>query len=249
MKPSLSLIGAVLVVVAASIGATADDALAPGTRLCLHPVHLPTVIPEDGERRPVIERQLEAALTAADFRVVGSEDVARVSKAVFEAGEGWVDPTTGLRVESLFQDYRARLARALREELGCEMRVSAGVVPVRAPFVNGIAQWDGRHEQMITTGRMVLQTLGGVSESGWVAALSLWLQVTDLEGHDVAFRSGGIETLVQLGVAVDRDLLPADVWLSDAMNLAAAIELALGPAGKDLREAGAPTGWRAERAP
>jgi hypothetical protein len=151
-----------------------------------------------------------------------------------------VDPATGERDVRRHRDYRERLARALGTELGCDARLHATVASLRARFANGTASWDGTKQQVSSTGRIVMNVLAGVSESGWVSALSLWLHVTDLEGNDLAFRSAGIETPVSLAVLEEQDLLPEDLWLTDPARLDAAIESALGPHGASLREHGTP---------
>ena len=94
----------------------------------------------------------------------------------------------------------------------------------------------------MSTGRVLL---GGLNERGWVAALSLWIRMTDLEGDEIAFRSGGIEPLVSLAVLRDKDRLPEDRWLRDSGRLDGAIRAALGPGGRRLRDAGTP--GRADR--
>jgi hypothetical protein len=153
---------------------------------------------------------------------------------------GFFDPATGEYDTGRRLAYRERLAGALRSELGCDARLHASVASLRARFTNGTASWDGTKQQVSSTGRIVLNVLAGVSESGWVSALSLWLHVTDLEGKNLAFRSAGIETPVSLAVMEDQDLLPEDRWLTDPARLDAAIESALGPNGASLRERGTP---------
>ena len=85
-----------------------------------------------------------------------------------------------------------------------------------------------------------MNALAGVQESGWVSAFSLWLQVTDLAGKNVAFRSAGIETPVTFAVVEDQDLVPEDRWLTDEVRFGDAIRSALGPLGEALRLHGRP---------
>ena len=69
---------------------------------------------------------------------------------------------------------------------------------------------------------------------------TLWLRVLDLEGEEIAFRSAGIETLINFAVVKDKDRLPPDRWLRDDAKIAAAIASALGPEGAFLRTDGSP---------
>ena len=212
--------------------------LAEGAKLCIHPLQAP--LPEGDERRSNLERRLGAALTAASFRLADPGAVRELEERIRMESGGFIDPATGERDVRRHRAYRERLASALGTELGCDAQLHASVVSLRANFVNGTASWDGASQRVSSTGRIVLNVLGGVTESGWVSALSLWLHVTDLQGDDLAFRSAGIETPVSLAVMEDQDLLPEDRWLTDEGRLDAAIESALGPLGASLREHGRP---------
>jgi len=226
----------VLVLAAALLAGAGHAArLAPGAKLCVHPLALPFRGGEDDPRRAAIEARLGAALAGASFQVVEPARVKAVAERELHAVGGIVDPATGWRLPERFQDYRARVGAALRRELGCDAQLFASIVPVHASFASGAAKWDGVTQQVSSTGRIVLQAIAGEVESGWVSAFSLWLHVVDLAGDDVAFRSAGVETLVHLAVFKEKDLLPEDQWLTDASRLDAAIASALGPGGAALR--------------
>jgi hypothetical protein len=212
--------------------------LAQGAKLCVHPVQAP--LPEEDERRSDLERRLGAPLAAASFRLAEPDAVRELEERIRRESGGFVDPATGERDARRYRAYQDRLASALGAELGCDAQLQVSVVSLRANFVNGTASWDGASQRVSSTGRIVLNALAGVTESGWVSALSLWLHVTDLEGNDLAFRSAGIETPVSFAVMEDQDLVPEDLWLTDGARLDAAIGSALGPLGASLRELGAP---------
>lgn len=233
--------------IACALGAILADvatagALEPGSRLCLYPVELPVAEKEGDERRSTIEKKLVKALVAASFTVADPQAVRDLAERVRKESGGFIDPVTGQRDEPRYRRYRAQLAGALRGEHHCDAQLVVRVVPVRAHFEAGTAKWDGVTDQVSSTGRVLLQTLGGFYESGWVGALSLWLHALDLEGNDLAFRSAGVETLVELALLRDQDLLPEDRWLMDTQKLDAAIQSALGIAGASLREQGTATG-------
>ena len=209
--------------------------LGQDARSCVYPVRLPFAPPAGDVRPAVIERKLLDALQHTSFRVVEPAQVKAVNDRVLNAVGGFVDPTTGVRDVERHHAYRERLASALGHELACDAQVFPSIVPVRATFNVGVASWDGASQQVSSTGRIVLNVLGGQNESGWVSAFSLWLRVLDLAGEDLAFRSGGIEVLVHLAVLHDKDLVPDDQWLTDGGRLDAAIAAALGPGGDALR--------------
>jgi hypothetical protein len=217
------------------MGHGAAAGLAPGAKLCMHPLTLPFRGGDSDPRRASIEQRLTAALVSASFQVVEPSRVKAVSQRELKAVGGVIDPAIGWRLPERYQAYRDRLGRALARELGCDVQLVTSVVLVRASFQNGTAKWDGASQQVSSTGRIVLNALGGTVESGWVSAFSLWLRVLDLAGNDLAFRSAGIEALVHFAVLEDKDLLPEDQWLTDGTKLDAAIASALGPGGGKLR--------------
>jgi hypothetical protein len=209
--------------------------LEPGARLCLYPVGVPLEEKAGEARRAAIERRLVAALEAAAFEVADPPAVRALRKRIFEEEGRLFDPATGERDRAAFERTLSKLALAFREELGCDAQLAANVAIVRAPFAGGTASWDGTSQQVASTGRVILGALGGVVESGWVNAFSLWLRVADFHDDSIAFRSAGIETPLQLAVVKDQDLVPQDLWLQDAGRIDAAIRSALGPGGSALR--------------
>jgi len=207
-----------------------------GAKLCLHPIRLPFDEGEEGERRTNFQRKLVEALNAVSLEVASPEAVDELVSRVRTESGGYFDPLTGSRDERRYLAYREQLARALSDELGCDGQLFASVVLLRARLDGTHAYWDGTSIQVVSTARGLLE--GGFS--GWVGALSLWLDVLDLEGHQVAFRSAGIETLVSLAVIREQDLLPRDRWLTDEARIDAAIASALGINGSGLRGRGRP---------
>jgi hypothetical protein len=228
------------------VAALADAAVAvplePGSKLCLLPMDLPFEDKAGDERRAKLEQRLRDELTAAAFEVPDPQAVSDVVKRIETETGGFIDAATGQRDPERYHAFREKRAAALRNELGCDAEMKARVVILRAPFSGSTARWDGASDSVSSTGRVVLQAIGGVIESGWVAALSLWLHATDLDGNDLAFRSAGIETLVSLAVVHDKDVLPEDAWLTNAEKIDVAIRSALGVNGDGLRRKGAPGG-------
>jgi hypothetical protein len=220
--------------------ASAAEPLAQGARLCLHALTLPLSDSEATQRRPLLERLLTDALRAAGFEVVAAAEVEPLVERTREASGGFIDAATGMRDPARYRAYREQLGATLRDAVGCDGQLYAAVVTLRARFARGAASWDGTSQRVSSTGRLWMNALAGVQESGWVAAFSLWLQVTDLEGNDVAFRSAGIETPVQLAVLEDTDYVPEDHWLVDEGRLGDAIRSALGAGGAALRREGRP---------
>jgi hypothetical protein len=213
-----------------------------GSTLCLHPVQIPVSETAGKERRANLEKRLADALVAASYQVRDPQAVSDLIKRVQNDVGGFIDVATGRRDVARYRVFSDRLAAALRSELGCDAQLTGYVAIVRAPFQIGTATWDGATDSVSSTGRVVLNLIGGNVESGWVTALSLWICAYDLNGSDLAFRTAGIESLVSLSVVHGQDVLPEDVWLTDAQKLDAAIHSALGPNGTALRLQGTPAG-------
>jgi hypothetical protein len=229
-----------LAIVGLSRDVVAANRLETGSTFCLNPVRIPVKEDAGKERRANIEKRLSDALTAAGYHVREPQAVSGIAERVLKDVGGAIDAATGWRDAARYRVFSDHLATALRSELGCDAELSAQVVIVQAPFNMGTATWDGATDTVSSTGRVVLNLIGGRIESGWVKALSLWIAAYDLNGNDLAFRSAGIESLVSLAVFRDQDILPEDVWLTDARQLDAAIQSALGPNGDALRLQGSP---------
>ena len=216
------------------------------TRLCIQSVALP--FPAEDPRFAMLEEKIAGVFRAGSFAVTGSAATQEMAERVDETWGEIFDPYSGRVVAEKKAQYDRELARGFREELDCDGRVRIAVVSVRARFYNYVASWDGVRHQVMSTGRAILMALGGVHESGWVAALSLWVHLMDPEGNDIAFRSAGIEPLVQFTVLRGTDKLPEDRWLQDIGRLDEAIASALGPGARRLRDQGTSRGPIAEGA-
>ncbi|MCA9511048.1 MAG: hypothetical protein KC560_10120 [Myxococcales bacterium] len=230
---------------APAVGALAGDepVFASGARLCLESVAIPTGEADD-PRRARLEDALVEYLEASSFAVRRPSEVAPRLEALVEARPPYIDTATGERLPEVWDAFLDGVAADLRDELGCDFRVEARIVQVAAPFRNGSARVDGRTMQVSSPGRVVRNVFAGVNEWGWVPALSLWVEVTDLRGELVAFRSAGVEPLVSLAVLVDQDLKPEDAWLSNPKDVGLALVLALGLDAELLLERGVPGGRR-----
>ena len=214
--------------------------LDPGTRLCLQSPDLPIANAAADPRTADLQARLIKALEAASFVVPDPAAVDAVVERVAEKAAGIIDPYTGRWDPAGYEARRAAVSQALQTELNCQARMVAEVRPVLVRFQDGMVSWDGETEFISSEGRVILNALAGRNEWGFVPALSLWLRVLDLVGDEIAFRSAGIEVLVEFAVLKDKDLLPEDRWLKDEKKVDAAIGSALGAAGSALRLEGNP---------
>jgi len=224
-------------IAAALLGVVRVEAgpLDPGARLCLQRPGLPIENASTDPRTADLEARLTKALRDAGYAIPEPASVNAALERAVEPLPGSVDPHTGRRDAARYAARQGAIGQALRE-LDCDARVLAEVVPVWAFFNNGFVKWDGRNQRVSTSGRIWLNVLGGVQEFGHVRAFSLWLRVLDLEGNEIAFRSAGIESIVQLSASNDGSPRPPEQWLTATKRLDSAIRSALGEQAERLRD-------------
>lgn len=218
--------------------------LAPGGAwakgLCVQPLQLP--FEEGDERFDLVSEKIGLVFESAGFEIISSDEFSKVYEAVDAEWGDVLDPYTGWVLPDKMERYKNELASALAEDLGCAARLRVSLQVVRASFFTPMASWDGTQQQVISTGRALVTVLGGGSESGWVSATSIWIELMDLKGMPIAFRSAGVEILSELSLGRDVDKLPIDRWLRDEERLDKAIRSALGTRAGDLRYNGTSEG-------
>ena len=229
----LALLAMALLVAAPSVAAA-------GPSLCM----LPSLFPfaEDDERRSGLEARTAERFARAGIRLEGSAEVMKILKRVDERSGAVFDPATGQIDAAKHANYQDDIERSVVESLGCIGFVRLSLRRVIARYDGETAFWDGARIKINSTPRMLLQALAGYQEWGWVPALSLWIDVTDLQRRDVAFRSAGIEPIHDFSVSRGTDLLPEDQWLRDQARVDQALDRALGENLDYLKKDGLPTG-------
>ncbi|MBK7948014.1 MAG: hypothetical protein IPK00_04585 [Deltaproteobacteria bacterium] len=218
--------------------------IASAARLCMLPAAFP--FDEDDERRARIEQIVAREFEAASIPVAPSAEVRKLLEVVDERSGRIFDPETGRIDDAKESLYLDDIERSVAAELGCTGFVQVGLHQVLAWYDGHHANWDGRRTPINSgariAGRVVLGILSGVyvQEQGWVPALSLSIEVSNLRYEDVAFRVAGVEPLMNFSVSRKQDLLPRDQWLKDEALVETAIGAALGSDLADLKGNGRP---------
>jgi hypothetical protein len=224
-----------IAVLLAGVSLCADSAAepAPEAVICLCEAKLPEDL---HDRRAQVEAQLSGVLRKLGFRVVEVAAVAPIVERVERESGGSVDPLTGGRDWGRLHAFERALGRALRDELGCTALMEPTVVALVIEWNYGRAYWDGVSAMVVTASRIAYQ--GGIHayDSGYVGALSLWLELRDLDGRELRFRSGGIELLAQLDTN-GWQYMPKEALLTHPERLQVAVERAVGLTGQWLRDA------------
>lgn len=209
------------------------------------PASLPFEV--DDDRTKQIEAMVREELIRASFEITPSDKVDAAQHTVRQRHTKLYDARTGSPIPVALEAYEADLDRTLRAELQCDGVIHVGVALVLASYVNQVAHWDGADrvvddrlgDSAVLGAKMGLFFL---RERDFVPALSLWLRVTDTRMRDVSFRSAGIEAVADVSLAEGVDPLPDDQKLRDTAAIRTAIQSALGPDGRWLRERAWPRG-------
>src|SRR5262249_33737440 len=143
-------------------------------------------IPSEPERVATYLAILGQELGRGGFAFVPKEKILAVQRRVYAQPPDVYDRYTGVRDEARYATARPALLAALHEELGCDAILHARVVVVNSVWTLGTAVWDGATEDVE----------GGSMDSGWIAALSVWLTLDDMHDKEIYFGTGGIQVLV-----------------------------------------------------
>lgn len=223
--------------IALLVSTTAAASELATARLCLTSTELPFA--QGDPRIAILESKIAARFEEGHFSIVRGAPVLEVIEVIDARAQPAFDATTAAPIPGVREAYHAALGGALHETLGCEGRIRIRVESVLAPVDGGWAVWDGARISRSAGGRKAVQR--SPEMQGFVAALSLWVELVDVEGRALAFRSAAIEPLVHIGSFLPEERRPDEHWLADEQALDAAIDRALGPKALYLRDRGNPT--------
>lgn len=180
---------------------------------------------------PVIARYnsyLERELRAGGFHVVPAKESDAIWERISDSVGGFFNATTGARDSAKVHFARARAMRELHDRFGADGWLHPQIVVVGADFKGGTAKWDGVEESYQSFGKKLLAALFGASTYGTSSALSLYVELEDMQGKDEYANRGGIQLLSKPGgdkfYPVPRALLFVDLARDSA-----AVHIALAP--------------------
>lgn len=205
----------------------------PPPCLCLMPLRVP--FEQDDPRSIGLEEKVVLRLEESGFAVRRSREVEPIQASV-DADRPLFDPLTGELLRDRWAERQHALGRALVDSLGCDARIQVSIRNVMAINAGGSAVWDGQSIPIATSVFAVVNA----DQISHVAALSLWIELFDVAGESLSFRSAGIEPLIHLSLGRSVDQLPKDRWLSDDAVVVRAVDSALGQTAVDLRLHGGP---------
>jgi hypothetical protein len=180
---------------------------------------------------------LTQELDSAGYRVISDVVYTEEWNRIVDHMGGLYDPATGQRDDERLELARERLYQDLSELHQAYAVLYPEIWIVDAPFSDGVAQWDGTSEALVSFGTRVLDFLGAIFNSGdsqlpygTVPALSLMIFVEDMSGAEVISNAGGIQVLEKVGVSPDEvSEVPDGQLLVDWARIRDAVRIALEP--------------------
>jgi hypothetical protein len=207
--------------------------------VCLEEFSVPEVIPEAKAREKAYVDLLRAELARGNLALVGKDETKGAFDRASRKVGGAFDRDTGATDEARFDKARAAGLGALRGELACDATMRAQFAIVRSLWESGHAVWDGVRQPVPGS---------GPKDYGWVAALSLWIEMDDMAGREIYFGAGGVQVLAGLRrhgryVAPEETVVEKKSLLASEELNRKSIEVALAPFfSARWGEAGAPAG-------
>jgi hypothetical protein len=206
-------------------------------------VIVPSNLGVDAAARTKFHPALEDKLRQAGFTVVPAQQVGEIREAKERELGGLFDPQTG----KLDEAKLTALMSFVRGELGTRFSADAVLLArVRtvtanfgyAPLAGVRAKWDGATESLETGGFDKVVSPRG---NGTVDALSLLVNIEDLNGSSLYAHAGGIQVLSKLAPGAGQFggnpfvQVPKAELLADQARIQQAVSYALGPFFKGER--------------
>jgi hypothetical protein len=172
------------------------------------------------------ESVIAAKLHEAGFEVLKSEEYDAIWKQAVEKLGAIYDPASGKRDEKKFNAaYRYALGE-LRAKTKADAVLHCAIVRVNADFSANLAEWHGASDYVKPDG--VWGTFSGPQFYGTIPALSLWVDLVDLQGTEMYVNFGGIQVASKIYGMKPVDV-PADEFFTDDARNARSVDLALNP--------------------
>jgi hypothetical protein len=251
MKSSTSLLAAL---VAAGLGAACaghtkyDPFIVPQARIygsvktialapmcaCSGTPELRKVDPSRGKFDSLVTTEL----THAGFAVVPAAASDSIWRRVTDSLGGLFNSATGEPDTARLNIARALTMRELQARFHADAWLHSHIVLAAAKFNGGEAKWDGASQTYQSFGKKFLTALFGGGTYGKTPALSLRVDLEDIQGKDLYGNQGGLQ-LYEVPSGRDFRQIPLDQLYADPVRNANAVHLALAPLVTRGQESGA----------
>ena len=239
VRPRTGMARAFLVGLLAACGGktTYDPWLTPQQDFAgtVHAMAVVSVEPPDDLEDPTpveatFDSLLIAELVGAGFRVVSSQVTGDLWGGLVDSVGGYYDPFTGRQDTSKYNPLRRAWMRILREEHGADAVLFPSIVVVDAGVSDWKASWDGTSQRVQSIFSAALRAIAGEENAATTPALSLEVQIEDMDGEVVYVNRGGIEVWEKpaSGRGEGYREVPRSELFRDAERNTRAVRLALG---------------------
>ena len=196
--------------------------------IALAPIVVPRQLGSVEVERAKFDSLITADLRAAGFKVVSASQTEPIWSRVTDSPGGLFDASTGERDSTKVRVARRLLMEQLVSRFQADALLHPHVVFATARFNSGTATWDGTRQSYQSFGGKLLRALFGQETYGKTPALSLSLDIENLDGQELYINQGGLQLYEK---PTDRDFapVPASELFSDTLRNATAVHLALGP--------------------
>ena len=184
-----------------------------------------------------IDSLVEAGLVAAGFVTVPSTSYDEVWSRILSQIGALYDPETGVQDVEKLEIAREQLFVDLEELYHPHAVLFPEIQIVDAQFTEGVANWDGTSEPLLSLGRRMMIAAfaamfvseGENAPTGSVEALSFAVVVQDMSGEELFMNAGGIQVLQKLNSNGSFREVPEAKLLADDGRNRKAVKRALEP--------------------
>ncbi len=199
--------------------------------ICVLPATAEFEFPEADSKLDTLGQLVQTRLEAQGFPVVPPAQSKNVFSEASAAVGGLYDPDTGERDREKYRQVKQEWYRRLHDQLGCDAVLTCRLEIVQANWTNGLAVWDGASDSVSDA------FLGGFGALGNVAAVSLWIEIRDMNDQVVYFHTGGVQVIAKLESDFLKsrfELVAPEAVLADHKRVAHAVDVSLQALAPDV---------------
>jgi hypothetical protein len=194
--------------------------------VALVPINVPTDLDNPDPVKSTFETLVAAKLKDGGYQVVPSDEYNKIWKQMMEQLGGFFDPMTGKRDNEKFKTVRQHTLRELAAKTKADAILDFSLSPIKVNFANNRAVWHGTSEYLMSGGAFAA-FLGG-SFSGSVLALSLVVDLSDINDVEMYVNAGGIQSLSKLSGSRFVNVPRSELFVDEERNRKA-VDIALNP--------------------
>lgn len=140
---------------------------------------------------------------------------------------GFFNPYTGKLDKEKTKKWRRMLIREMEEKYNVDAVMFSSIRKVTAHFSSDRAKWDGASESVGKD--RFLKTIMGISHSGDISALSLIVELREVNDSLLYLNAGGIQVLKKIGAFGGPEDRPSEEILSNVNRMRDAVRYAINP--------------------